>query len=158
MLFKIKNIKFMKKILYKSYISNRTLPVNLIDSEKWLFERELTRTIHDGYVRLLNNVVCFNLGIYKFKGLFQYNKYTNFSKKKFINKLRDFKKYKLYQNDVIKIKSGIWILDNKSQIYGHFLNDAMCRLIMIPDSIKQSYKILLPKILEINCILLINSN
>jgi len=134
----------MKKIIYKSHYSYRTLPSNLKEEDKWLFEREFVRKIPNGYIRKIKNVTYLNQNFYKFMGSFQFNQYTQFSKKKLKNYFKDFLKYYLISGKSIKIDNAIWIFDNKSHVYGHFFNDSMCRLIMIPEELRNNFEIIVP--------------
>lgn len=134
----------MKTILYKSHISHRTLPVNLKEADSWLFKREYSRHIPNAYFRKISNVKYLNQNLYKFNGFIQYSKYTHFSKKRITNYFKDLIKFNLFSNRVIKIENAIWILDNKSHVYAHFFNDALCRLIIVSEEIRNNYEILVP--------------
>lgn len=138
----------MKKIIYKAHVSHRTLPVNLAEDDIWLFKREFTRYIPNAYFRKIRNVKYLNQNLYKYNGFIQYSKYTHFSKKKIKTYFKDLIKFNLFSNKIIKLENAIWILDNKSHVYAHFFNDALCRLILVSEEIRNKYVILVPE--EVN--------
>jgi capsular polysaccharide biosynthesis protein len=135
----------MKKIeVISKYSSVRTVPKNLSRSDDNLFSHEYSKSFPSVNIIKANNAVIINLSIYNFKNLTLFIKQNYFSKPL---KLRLFK-------DVIgniiksfgkkqKLKRGLWITDNKTSVYFHFLCDALTRYQTIPEEYKQ-YPVLLP--------------
>ena len=135
----------MKKIeVISEYSSIRKVPKNLNISDDNLFSHEYSKSFPSVNIIIANNVVVINLSVYNFKKLTLFIKQNYFSQPL---KLRLFK-------DVIgniiksfgkkqKLKRGVWITDNKTSVYFHFLCDALMRYHTIPEKYKQ-YPILLP--------------
>jgi len=143
----------MKKLLFKKHTSYRSLPVNLKQEDLILFKRELEREIPNSYLVNIKKAIYLNQSLYKYSGFLQFSKYTNFGKLKITDRLKNIIKYNLTSESPTEIETGIWVLDNKSHVYGHFLNDTMCRLIMIPEECRSGYKILIPENLNLEWII-----
>jgi capsular polysaccharide biosynthesis protein len=136
----------MKKILlYEKFRSERTKPKNLISDDNQLFEHEYEKNFGKIYYSVVKEALIINEFLYNLKELNLMSKYSYFSKPTFLRLIRDlyrnFFRSKSSQN---LIEEGIWITDNKSSVYFHFLCDALTRYTVLPEEVKSNIPVLLP--------------
>lgn len=141
----------VKKItIYEKFFVERSLPENFKESDFYLFKHELKRLIPKSFIKILNKPIIINQTILDFKNFSIHPKetfYVDHSFKKIskdtIKNILNSKKKTNY------LSNGIWILDTKSENFGHWIIDAMCRLMLVPKQF-YSYPILIPKRFEID--------
>lgn len=143
----------MKKIkIYDKYFSERKPPVNLKKSDLNLFSHEFNKEIPESHVLIEKNIYVINDSLISLKKLKFYSSYIYFyppAYKKIIKDvLRNFLRSK---SGVEEIEKGIWISDNKSAVYFHWLCDALGKYYLIPDKFLDAI-VLIPKKYEISWI------
>lgn len=136
----------MKKInLMPPFESIRTKPANLISSDEYLFKHEFRRTFKGNHYLICKNIILANESIISLFGIFFYAKYWYFYKPNIARIIKDtLKNYLRTSKSNLVIDEGIWITDNKSSVYFHWLCDAMTRYENLPDSIKDT-PVLIPE-------------
>ena len=139
----------MKKKILQSYISVRKPPKNLNESDIELFSHEFEKKIQESHFLTVRNVYVLNTYLYKIFPLSFFFKYVYFylpSVRKILKDiLRNFFKSKINVNKK-EIENAIWITDNKTAVYFHFLCDALGRYYLLPNSIKmKQIPIILPE-------------
>jgi len=135
----------MKKILYQEFKITRELPINLNAKEINLFQHEFEKRIPKSYLLFEKNVLIRNGYFFNFKKIKTYTKYLHFNKINIKLKIKLLiKGLATVFNKKIVIFKGIWIFDNKSDVYFHFLIDSLSRAIMA-DEYKDEYLILIPE-------------
>lgn len=142
-----------KNIVFDQFISIRSKPSNLIDEDENLFSHELLRKFDKIYYFHVRNATVVNQSVYKIKNFRIFSKYHYFYRPPSIKIIKDI------VNNLIKSKNsstvidkGIWITDNKSSVYFHWLCDAMGRWTILPSKF-DDYPVLLPEKYEINWII-----
>ncbi|MDB3866627.1 glycosyltransferase family 61 protein [Acidimicrobiia bacterium] len=143
----------MKKIyLFPKFSSKRIKPKNLVIDDISLFSHEYEKNFPGVYYIETKNATVINKSVYSFRKLRLLTKYSYFYKPR---KTRLFKDVvgNLWKsiNKSAKIKSGIWITDNKSSVYFHFLCDALMRYQALPNSYKK-HPVLIPYSYDIDWI------
>lgn len=142
-----------KKIIYDEIIVERKKPENIKRTDESLFSHEYIKKIPISYIRNLNYTFIINNSIFDIKKLRIYTKETFYENHTISKKVKDTIKNLMRSNKgFIKIEKGIWILDTKSENFGHWMIDALCRYQLVPRDF-QSYDILLPKRFTIDWIL-----
>lgn len=144
----------MKKIIvFEQFISKRNKPVNLIHEDEKLFSHELFREFDNIHYFHVKNATVVNQSVYKIKNLRTFINYHYFYKPSNIKIFKDvIKNLILTKNSKSVIDKGIWITDNKSSVYFHWLCDAMCRRTILPNKF-DDYPVLLPEKYEIDWII-----
>ncbi len=142
-----------KKLIYDEFFVEREKPENLEESDDNLFSHEYKKKIPSSYIRILKNSLIINNSIFDIKKLRIYTKETFYENHTISKKVKDtIKNLMRSKKGIIKIEKGIWILDTKSENFGHWMIDALCRYQLVPRDF-QSYEILLPKRFNIDWIL-----
>ena len=130
------------KEIYPAHVSVRLPPFNLKKEDEVLFSHEYQSIIFSTSYLILKNAhvlddTVFDLSNFKF-----YPSYTHvhgsFSSKDKLNRLKFFFKNK------ILVDKAIWITQNWTWMYFHWLTDALPRLIALEDHVEK-YKVLLPE-------------
>ena len=137
----------MKKIiLFEEFSSERKAPINFIEDDNKLFAHELYKTFPQVYFYEVKNLHVINTSVYKLTRLKFFSKYNYFYKPKKIRLFKDVYTNIYKSTSVDKtISSGIWITDNKTGVYFHFLCDALTRYEALPESYKNQ-PVLLPNV------------
>ena len=135
----------MKKVsLFPEFSSKRIKPKNLVIDDVSLFSHEYEKKFPGVYYIETKNATIINKSVYSFGKLRLFTKFNYFYKPL---KMRLFKdvvgNLAKSLNKSAKIKSGIWITDNKSSVYFHFLCDALMRYQALPYSYKK-HPVLIP--------------
>ncbi len=112
-------------VLYQKHVSKRSPPINLVNEDFHLFQHEFRKEIRETHVLEISNVFIIRDFIYKpwdFRGFINYTQV----KKKSIG-------YFLKRLSVLLIgwkdlPEGLWITDNRSMNYFHWMTDALPRL------------------------------
>ena len=144
---------FNKKIIFGEQEVKRKKPINYDEKDKYLFSHEFKKDLPESYIRILKNPIVINNSIFDLRKFRIYTKDTFYGSHTYSKKIKDtLKNIIRSKKGVIKIQNGIWILDTKSENFGHWMIDALCRYELVPRDF-MSYEILLPKRFEINWII-----
>jgi capsular polysaccharide biosynthesis protein len=132
------------KQLFDAYTSTRIHPVNLCSHDLALFAHEFSKPINETTIEIVENVdvlqdTIFNRHSFKF---YSKHTYVEDSHLKLI-----IPKLLLYFGPYEVITKGIWIKDNWSWGYFHWITDALTRLIASEDYM-DSHLVILPKEFE----------
>jgi len=142
-----------KKFIYTDITVNRKKPVNLIDSDNYLFSHEYKKTIPASYIRILRNPTVINETILYLKKLRIFSKETFYGSHTLKKKIKDtIKNFIKSDNETRELDEGIWIIDSKSENFGHWIIDALCRYYLVPKEYR-SYSVLLPERFKIDWII-----
>lgn len=137
----------MKKniLTFEGSIEKRQKPINLEQKHSHLFEHEYEKKINNSKVFIEKNLYITNKNIFNLKKLKFYISDTYMNKptiknfiKLFIQFIVSFKKPK------DKLESGVWIINNKSENYFHWMTEALTRVLSF-NKIDESSTILLPE-------------
>jgi len=133
-----------KHEITKKYISYRTKPVNLSPNDERLFQHEYEKEIRSTYIKEIKNVNVINNIVRKKLNFFIDETFFGEPKIKKIFKeiLKVFIRSNKGKNEIIN--NGIWIVDNKSNVYFHWICDALARYQNLPNKYKH-YPVLIPK-------------
>ena len=137
----------MKIDNYKSIYSYRKLPKNINKLNIKNFSHELKKLIPASHTQVKLNVYLVNQSLVSFKNFTVFSKYTHYPNNKKIDVL------KLCLNNLYKgiskkrktYNQGIWIFDDKVDVYYHWLFDSLQRYLLIPERYKD-YPVLVPEI------------
>ena len=130
----------------------RTLPININENDIDLFKHELDVKIGNPKIDSLKNIYIRKNKFYRFN-LFEYkSKLWKMNTYKFSVKIKVFMKNLLFKNffkkvDYEVIENGIWVLDEKSSMYFHWMLDSLQRLELFKITINNnnSIKLLVPE-------------
>jgi capsular polysaccharide biosynthesis protein len=128
------------EIIKQEHLSLRTKPINLDSKDESLFSYQYSKKIKAATIEKVNNVDILNDIIFNKSNVKLYTKYTHVNKHFKFNML---KRFKLYLGSYNKIDKGIWIIDNWSYGYFHWLTDALTRLVASEEHIS-NHVVLLP--------------
>ena len=146
----------MKYRVLNSYTSKRSLPRNLIDKDFNLFSHELSREIKSTHYLIEKNVTVAKTFIVKFFPIKIFTKYVYFYRPKLIKIIKDFVKNIIFIQKSEKERIDItplWITDNKTSVYFHFLCDALGRYFLLENDTKEkNITVIIPKKYEIGWI------
>jgi hypothetical protein len=126
-----------------SIIVKRNLPINIIEDEKYLFINEMSRSFDGCYKIDEKNCLIFGQNIFSIKKISFFIKETFFGYPSFKKILKETVKNFLKIRKFKIISSGVWITDNKSNIYFHWLCDALQKIVLIKNL--ENKKILIPE-------------
>lgn len=121
----------MKKspfVFYQAHTSARRRPANLSDHDEPLFAHEFCREIKETQVIQLDQVNILKDTIFS---LPERRFYTSLSHEQGISAFKLYKKVLLFFLPYQKIDKAIWIIDERSMEYFHWLTDALPRLITV---------------------------
>ena len=130
----------------------RTLPININENDIDLFKHELDVKIGNPKIDSLKNIYIRKNKFYRFN-LFEYkSKLWKMNTYKFSVKIKVFIKNLLFKNffkkvDYEVIENGVWVLDEKSGMYFHWMLDSLQRLELFKITINNnnSIKLLVPE-------------
>ncbi len=142
-----------KLIIFEKLEVNRKKPVNFKEEDAYLFQHEFKKVIPESYLLKLSQPIVINNSIFDFKNLTFHFKHTFYKSHSNSKLAKDTIKNIIYaKKDIKNLDKGIWIVNSKSRNFGHWIIDAMCRLMLIPDRYK-NYPVLLPSTFNINWII-----
>jgi len=135
---------------------NRTLPVNFSNYDKQLFLHELSIKIKKPQIIKRRNIYILNKELKKFiyfKCHFQHWKLKKpsltWKSKTFIKDLLKFLFSKNYEYSIEAIEKGIWITNEKSNRYFHWMLDVGQRIQIVTEYLEKNklieYKLLIPQ-------------
>ena len=127
--------------LYYQHISERRQPINLKKEDISLFQHEFKVLIRETHLRKLSNVYIFADLIFDIKKIRTFFSYCHIPKSKKIKSI--IKRIPSLIRTSQKIENGIWIIDNWSDGYYHWLTDALPRLIAA-ESFYTDFPVILP--------------
>tara|TARA_B110000003_G_scaffold202922_1_gene201633 strand:+ start:44980 stop:45969 length:990 start_codon:yes stop_codon:yes gene_type:complete len=133
----------MKELTYKGRLEYRNKPENLDNNDMDLFRHEFKKNILDSYVLTLNHIYLMQknlLGINKFKLYLQQSYMNRPPLKSILKVVLNF--LKLSRKTTKSIDSGVWIINNKSENYFHWMTESLARVLSFQKLNKPS-KILL---------------
>ncbi len=113
-------------IIKSEHIALRTQPRNLNILDMPLFEHEFSKKINATTLETVHHVEVVKDTVFKWSELKFYTEYTHVTKLTETDKL---KRVRLLLKPGGKADKGIWIIDNWSLAYFHWLTDALTRLI-----------------------------
>ena len=148
-----RKIKFMKKrVIYDEHVVTRKKPKNLREKDKYMFSHEYQRLLPPAYIKFLRSPIVINNSIFDIRRGRLHTKDTFYGSHTFTHKLKNTIKNIIRSKKGIKnIENGVWILDTKSENFGHWVIDGLCRYPLVPSDFT-SYKILLPERFKIDWI------
>lgn len=139
-----------KLIIYDNLEVTRDIPKNFLEKDLKLFEHEYLRKIEYSYIKIIKKPLIVNHSIFDIKSFKLHLNETYFE---------DHSKYhclKTSLQNTIRaegkkeyLPEGLWIVDSKSENFGHWLIDALCRLLLVPKKY-DNYPVLLPKSFDIS--------
>tara|TARA_B100000902_G_scaffold171714_1_gene165971 strand:+ start:3687 stop:4682 length:996 start_codon:yes stop_codon:yes gene_type:complete len=142
-----------KLIIFEQLEVDRKKPINFKEEDAHLFQHELKKIIPESYLLELTQPVIINNSIFDLKNFNFYFKHTFYRSHSISKIAKDTLKNIINAKKGIKnLDKGVWIVNSKSRNFGHFIIDAMCRLMLIPDSYN-NYPVLLPSSFNINWII-----
>ena len=125
----------MKQIINKKITVIRNKPKNLDLSDEYLFEHEYKKDLPKAYLLFLKNPLIINDSIYDFKNLSLHFRHTFYASHKSSKKIKETLKNLINSNQgLVRLDEGVWITDSKSENFGHWIIDAMCRLMLVVDT------------------------
>ena len=141
----------MKKIIiHKSYKSIRK-PRKILKMKIKIYLLMNCKTIPSSHVILGNKILIINQNLFS-KNLYLFTKYIYFYFPGILRVIKDvIKSFKNSKKNITKIDKGMWITDNKSSVYFHWLCDALGKYQMTKDEFK-NYPVLIPEIYDIDWI------
>lgn len=135
---------FVKRENINSSITvKRKFPINIIEDEKYLFINEISRSFNGCYKIDEKKCLIFGQNIFSIKKRSLFIKETFFGYPSFKKILKETIKNFLKIRKFKIISSGVWITDNKSNIYFHWLCDALQKIVLIENL--ENTKLLLPE-------------
>jgi len=134
------------EIIKSEHIASRIQPRNLDSKDMLLFANEFSKKINATTLETVENVDILKDTIFDLYALKFFTKYTHVTKLSDLDKL---KRVRLLLASSEKVNKGIWIIDNWSLAYFHWLTDALTRLIASEDYL-DSHIVLLPKMFDKN--------
>jgi len=134
----------MKNITFIGGTEYRDKPENLNKNDINLFKHEFQKEIFDSYVINTKNVYLSGKNIIDFKKFKFYFKHTYMNMPPLKNIIKFiFKFLKLTRNSKIKIDSGVWVINNKSENYFHWMTESLTRVLSF-QKLNKKATILLP--------------
>ena len=120
----------MKNRTFTGGTEYRNKPENLKNNDIDLFEHEFQKEIFDSYVIDCSNVNLSGKNIINFKKFKFYLKHTYMNRPPFKNIIKFIINFlKLRLKSKIKIDSGVWIINNKSENYFHWMTESLTRVL-----------------------------
>ena len=145
-LFKFKlRLPKKERIIYEEQNVKRNKPKNLEINDMYMFSHEIEKKIPKSFVKLLRNPIIINNSIFDYKNFRLYTKETFYENHTYSKKIKDTIKNLLRSDSEIeRIKNGVWIFDTKSENFGHWMIDSLCRYLLVPKDFS-SFKLLVPQ-------------
>jgi capsular polysaccharide biosynthesis protein len=130
-----------EKKVYSSFVSKRNKPVNINKEDEFLFKHEYEYEVPVTFIKKIINADVLKDTIFDISTLrffpSETHVYGSFSRKQKINYLLKF------TNKKAKLDKGIWVTQNWTWMYFHWLTDALTRLIA-SENYLDSHKVILP--------------
>tara|TARA_B100001250_G_scaffold375154_1_gene362513 strand:+ start:1601 stop:2590 length:990 start_codon:yes stop_codon:yes gene_type:complete len=120
----------MKNRTFTGGTEYRNKPENIKKNDIDLFKHEFQKEIFDSYVIDCSNVNLSGKNIINFKKFKFYLKHTYMNRPPFKNIIKFIINFlKLRLKSKIKIDSGVWIINNKSENYFHWMTESLTRVL-----------------------------
>ena len=135
----------MKIDITKNLFSYRKLPKNIDKLNISNFFHELKKYIPSSHIRVVKDVYLINQNLISFKTCKIFSNYTHYpnNKKLDVAKLAIKNLINSRFEDKQTYEEGIWIFDDKANIFYHWLLDSLQRYILVPKEFK-NFPILIP--------------
>jgi len=132
----------MKDVFYiiPEHYSTRQKPKNLVDKDTSLFAHQFVKKIPATTLEKVSNANILDDSIFKFS---EFRFFSEFTHVDGFSRWKKFIRLRLWLLPYTKINKGVWIIDNWSYEYFHWLTDALPRLI-IAEKFIENHEILLP--------------
>jgi capsular polysaccharide biosynthesis protein len=130
-----------EKKIYPSHISIRKAPVNIKDVDEVLFKHEYKSTICSTSFLKLKNVYLIDDTVFDLNSFHFFASYTHINGS--LTSEEKIKKLKLFCKFKLTVDRGVWITQNWTWMYFHWLTDALTRLIALEDVVDK-YPVFLP--------------
>ncbi len=133
----------------KDYISTRKKPINLENSDNYLFENEYSKLIRSSHLKLSKNIYIDNIKLKKFKYFTVFYSYWRMNDQKLAYKIKffinDLKNYLIQGNNkqIVEINAASWVIDVRSDQFFHWTADVMQRIEILGKFVND-YPILIP--------------
>lgn len=129
------------KSVFSPHIAGRQPPKNLQPQDNYLFEQVLSANIRGTDIVVLGHVSILKDQIFDPR---HFNFYTSYTHILPVQKTARVKSLSLFFGTCHSIDQGIWITDEWSSEYFHWLTDALPRLIAA-DDFREGYLVILPQ-------------
>ena len=121
----------------------RNFPINIKEEEKYLFINEIRRSFDGSYKIDEKNCWIFGQNIFSIKKVSLFKNETFFGYPSLKKIIKETTKNLLKIRKFKKISSGVWITDNKSNIYFHWFCDVLQKIVLIENL--ENKKLLIPE-------------
>jgi capsular polysaccharide biosynthesis protein len=133
----------MKKIIFEKSIVKRAEPLNFIPSDDHIFKRYWTSNRPECHILNLKNVYIVNKTIVSPRNLTIFERYSHVNGIRFLGKLKTIFKF-LFTSKKRNIGRAVWIHDNFSNNYYHWLTECLPRYLFAQGEIKD-HVVLVPE-------------
>lgn len=134
----------MKNYTYIGKTELRSEPRNLAKEDLYLFEHEFRKRIEDSFILIEKNIYLLGKNIININQLKIYLKHTYMNKPSIKNILKIILKFwKSRFKQIRKINTGVWVINNKSENYFHWMTEVLARVLSF-QKLGYKHKILLP--------------
>lgn len=131
------------RIIFKEHISKREQPKNIENDDVLLFEHEFEKKIRDTHLIIISNgIVLQDIIVKLLESPRKYLRYTLAHPTITIKYI--FKRFLAFKRGLNTIEKGVWIIDNWSLGYFHWLTDALPRL-LASNREEKHYPVILPE-------------
>lgn len=131
------------RIIFEEHVSKREQPKNIKNEDISLFEHEFESKIRNTHlIKISNGVILQDIIVKLFKNPRKYLTYTLVHPSITIKSL--IKRILFFRSGFKTIEKGVWIIDNWSFNYFHWLTDALPRL-LASNREENIYPVILPK-------------
>ena len=133
----------------KQYITTRKKPINLDNSDNFLFENEYSKSIPDSHLKLSKDIYIDNIKIKKFRYFTAFYSYWRMNDHKLVYKIKffinDLINYLTKRNNqkIVEIDAASWVIDVRSHQFFHWTADVMQRIEILGEYVND-YPILIP--------------
>ena len=143
----------LTRIIFEDKIVKRNQPKNIEKTDHKLFAHELSKKIPTSFIKIVKNPILINTSIFDYKKLRLYTKETFYENHTLSKKVKDtLKNLSRSDSELVRLKNGVWIFDAKSENFGHWMIDSLCRYSLVPKDFS-SFKILIPDRFNISWII-----
>lgn len=137
------------EIAYQAHLSKRSRPVNLREQDSHLFEKEYIREIHASHIRKAENADIVGQAIFSRSGFHYFWEYTyiNDASLDIRTRLHQIRRHICeYSNGVKSVDRALWLMNEWSQGYFHWVTESLTRLEMVTGKADKlvDYPVILP--------------
>ena len=135
----------MKHTTYLGGTEFRSKPENLIKTDVKLFQHEFQKEISKSYVLNCSKVYLSEKNVINLKNMKMYFKYTYMSNPPLKNIIKVILNFlKLRKKTINTMDNGVWVINNKSENYFHWMTETLTRVISFK-TLNIKSKILIPE-------------